>query len=156
MTLFGTASRLSACLTFILSVGLGACARVGANKNSVPFYSGPRLPRDQVALLGSENCGDASPVRLIEVDGELGAHGPAYGYSDEWDGGFCLELLPGPHDLTVRYVGTDYNGGTYFSKARVKFALNARAGHVYELKALVGDLKWRPIVVDVTNRGVGR
>src|ERR1700690_2095809 len=97
MTLFGTASSLSACLAFGLLVGLGACARVGANKNSLQFYSGPRLPRDRIALLGSENCGDASPVRLIEVDGELGARGPAYGYSNEWDGGFCLDfMLPAP------------------------------------------------------------
>jgi hypothetical protein len=99
------------------------------------LYRGPALPLSQVAILASESGSDSdSLLRLISIDG---IHGPAEetGYSSVRNQSFNLELLPGPHTVTLRYwemrrTGTSRARGLH----EVVFAFVAAPGRLYRAR----------------------
>ena len=66
---------------------------------------------------------------------------------------YDLELLPGPHELSVVYF-TDASvvgGGSARSEGALEVSFIAQAGHVYKVGAkLHTDVSWRPGVRDST------
>lgn len=143
--------RGSVLLTFVLVavlMALAACASGGGAKAPFIFYPGNRLPRDQVALLGSQNCGDSLlDVRLLDINGKPGPN--KFGYGNDWDGGFCVELAPGTYRLMVRYVHLEVlSRRKVHSLKDLKVTFAALPGHQYLLDAVVVENTWLPRILD--------
>ncbi len=103
-------------------------------------YDGPRLPRNQVARLTSQD------VKLKAVDTEL----PTDHY---------VEVLPGEHAIRLS-LESGYSTWSYSYAVRsrdVTICFTAEAGHFYSVKvsreiAFASGL-WRPVILD-TKRNV--
>jgi hypothetical protein len=108
---------IPAVLAGLLAAGCGA----------VKLYPGPRLPRDQVAVLEIGN------VILYSVDGK-----PV-------DTTGKVEILPGVHDLRGNHNAPDYG------ETLMTYTFTAEAGHRYVFDAdyhFGRHFSWRPWVKD--------
>ncbi len=103
---------------------------------SGPAYSGPRLPREQVALVTSDDT-----LEIAKIDGTRYFRRPVRD----------VEVLPGEHAFIVVYFGVYYAGRTHSHESPVHF--NARAGRSYRISA---DFQPSSRSEMITNLGVGR
>jgi len=149
---YGALPRL-ATISVAAVVASAACASGGERNAPFVFYGGARLPRDQVALLGSAHCGDGTDVRLWEIDGRRGPNRPGYG--SELGGGFCVELRPGTHQLLVGYAFIPILPGKLPLNWNQPAALTFTAlpGHEYVLDGVVEGSTWNPRVLEVAASG---
>lgn len=147
------AARLAIPLGAALLV-CAACASGGGANQPVRFYAGPQLPRDQVARIGSPNCGDGvNGTRLLKINERPGPN--KFGYGSDRDGGFCLELQPGSYDLLVGYSHLNVlSRWNTRSRDDLAITFTAQAGHDYVIDPGVVAETWQPKVMDAATGAV--
>jgi len=129
------------------------CASSGRNR-PIPFYAGPRLPRAQVARIGTAHCGDGSnEVRLLKINGRPGPN--KFGYGSDWDGGFCVELQPGTYQVAIAYSNLNVlSRRNLRSKEDLQLTFTAQPGRDYVIDPAVVNETWQPRVVDAATGAV--
>ncbi len=147
-------------IAIIVSLLLTSCSLPAHHK----MYSGPTLPKEQVAFLVTEAEGfslrgglepPSTRIRSVDgnkVDGSL------------WDATIKVELLPGDHTIAVhscRYSARLGSSALLVSKHDIFLKFKAAAGHIYLAHALrvyalspcsTQEVKWRPAVSDITDK----
>ena len=103
---------------------------------SGPAYSGPRLPREQVALVSSDDT-----LEIAKIDDHNYFRRPVRD----------VEVLPGEHTFMVVYMGA-YNARRVHSR-ETPVRLRAAAGRSYHISANLQPATHSELI---TNLGVGR
>jgi hypothetical protein len=137
---------MTRCLPALAACVLTTLCMTGCATGRHRLYAGPVRPAEQVAQIKSAAGWQASPVRLLAVDGQRGPNGAWLGYCSQWDDSFRVDVLPGDHTLTVRHV---------LSATETNLALTASAAHAYLLYATVSGSAGEYVILDQTeNRPV--
>jgi hypothetical protein len=111
-------------------------------------YDGPPKDKKDVAFLvgiqkyASFKVEDAI-VQIVSVDKKTGFRG------SRWDGEYRIELLPGIHEIEVRYRG--YN---LYSTGKNALTFNAEPGQIYTVKPNLAQTSkyWAPSVENITDK----
>ncbi len=105
----------------------------GCGSGTFRMYSGPRLPKSQVAFLKWD-----SAINVILVDGKLVPR--------------CsrIELFPGDHDVQVGYSNSGFR-----SRRDRLIRFTAEGGHKYRIRHTIDSsselIHWNAWIEDVTN-----
>ncbi len=92
----------------------------------VQAYAGPSMPKKSVAIIKSNAFSLRHTAYIESVDGK------------SVQGCFKAELLPGKHTVVIGVILTRVLGGNQTSET---VSFDARAGHVYHIRAQKGKLK---------------
>jgi hypothetical protein len=124
----------------IVAIGLsfgGFALLISAGCASYQSYSGPALPRNQIAILKLERSLDS--LRVSCVDGAAADLYP----------GASIQLLPGKHTVSF-YPLIEYG---HFSGADATYTITVKAGKTYVAWAEVTHLEtWHRAVVPLEDR----
>jgi hypothetical protein len=111
-------------------------------------YDGPPKGNKDVALLvGIQKYASFKDedviVQIVSVDRKTGFRG------SRWDGEYQIELLPGVHEIEVRYRGY----GVYSIGSKT-LTLDAEPGQVYAVKPNLAQTSkyWAPSIVNITDK----
>jgi hypothetical protein len=117
--------------------------------SSYRLYEGPQRPLAEVVILDSEKAtlNHYPGIRLHSIDGVPGPRPKAFGYSSPGDGTFHIELLPGPHTLSVGFYKLEA-GFNINSTTDIVLPFDGQTGHRYILGAISSFNRWSPYIVD--------
>jgi hypothetical protein len=111
-------------------------------------YDGPQKDKKDIALLvGIQKYmsfkSEDVIVQIVSVDNKTGFRG------SRWDGEYQIELLPGVHEIIVRYRGY----GKYSAGAN-RLTFDAKPGQVYMVKPNLAQTSkyWAPSIVNITDK----
>jgi hypothetical protein len=129
---------------FISTIFVGFClCSCAAFSPRHRLYSGPLLPRGDVAILANQNEGVVIDIMLMQVDEQ-----------DRLLSSGIVEILPGRHILRFRE-----QAGLSSRMVDANVELDTKAGHIYiyyqtnnGATAELKDLRWWPHVEDITDQ----
>ncbi len=110
--------------------------------------------KDELAyLVGRPSTWEDYELVLRKIDA---VPGPTHGFfsrgddskwfGSSWDGSYRIDLLPGAHTLTIKCTSREGAHIEYETE------FTARAGHIYEPRAVVENERWRVWIEDITGR----
>ena len=109
-------------------------------------YNGPPKDKKDIALLvGIQKYASFKNedviVQIVSVDSKTGFRG------SRWDGEYQIELLPGVHEIQVRYRGY----GIYSTGASA-LTYDFKPGQIYTVKPNLAQTSkyWSPSIVNIT------
>lgn len=110
------------------------------------FYTGPMQPMDKVAILCNRER--ATTVSTIRTETQERA---TYARHQKWHYPQCIEVLPGTYELKVDFYSREtfrreFAFATYSTESTSPASVTweAKAGGVYELSAVLGDVTPAP------------
>lgn len=134
--------NLSFVALFLFICCLSGCA---TESGSHRFYSGPPLPKTEIALVYAvRGC------YMRDVRSETEKEGRHLDYFKDAGSGM-LDLLPGEYIIGITYShsSADFEKRTQTLGDKIRIKLHARPGNVYIIYPSIDGSKWQPIIVNI-------
>ena len=132
--------KIQAIILISTSLFLAGCVQ----KQYIKSYNGPDLSHSQVSLVKPQ------PGIIIEsIDGDKSKKLTVTGIFGSTDAEIALH--PGAHSFELRFTETNLSG-TAYSMGSTTITVNLVGGRRYLLKAETSYMKWKPVLVDVTDK----
>lgn len=111
------------------------------------YEAEPKAGKDVALLVGIQKWAsfknEDAIVRIVSIDNKTGFSG------SWWDGEYEIELLPGVHEIQVRY-----NAYGFRSTTPMALSFNFEPGQIYMVKPNLSQTykHWAPSIVNITDK----